>query len=100
VIDERALRSRIAARKALVDEGDYFALLGVPRSATGYDIRRAYVGLRREFEPSRILTAQTVDLRDDVDEIVEVLEEAFEVLSDEPRRERYRRALEAVPRSG
>jgi hypothetical protein len=98
-IDERALRARIGARKALVDEGDYFALLGLARSATGYDIRRAYLQLRREFEPSRVLTAQTVDLKDAVDEICEVLEEAYEVLSDQQRRERYRRALEARPSS-
>lgn len=96
-IDEQAVRQRILSRKALVDEGDYFALLGLPRSATGYDIRQAYVRLRREFEPERVLTSGTADLRDVVDEIVQVLEEAYEILSDHSRRERYRKALDASP---
>ncbi|HYQ14591.1 MAG TPA: hypothetical protein VEQ58_02505, partial [Polyangiaceae bacterium] len=96
-LDHEALRTRIAARRALVDEGDYFALLGLSRSATGYDVRRAYTELREELDPARILTAATVDLRDDVDAILSVIDEAYEILSDDLRRERYRRALEAAP---
>jgi hypothetical protein len=96
-LDRAALRARILARKALSEEGDYFALLGVPRSATSYDIRRAYTSLRDEYDPSRILTSETVDLRDEVELILEVLAEAFEILEDDLRRERYRRALDASP---
>ena len=96
-LDRAALRARISARKALSEEGDYFALLGVPRSATSYDIRRAYASLRDEYDPGQILTTETVDLRDDVELILEVLAEAFEILEDDLRRERYRRALDASP---
>jgi hypothetical protein len=96
-LDHEALRSRIAARRALVDEGDYFALLGVSRSATSYDVRLAYTELREELDPARILTPATVDLRDDVDAILFVIDEAYEILADDLRRERYRRALEAAP---
>ena len=85
------------ARKALSEEGDYFALLGVARSATSYDIRRAYASLQEEYDPHRVLTGETVDLRADVDLILEVLAEAFEILEDDLRRERYRRALDASP---
>ena len=96
-LDHEALRARIAARRALVDEGDYFSLLGVSRSATSYDVRRAYTELREELDPSRILTPATADLRDDVDAILFVIDEAYEILADDLRRERYRRALEAAP---
>jgi len=96
-LDERALRTRILARRALVEEGDYFALLGVSRNATSYDVQRAYASLRQEFEPSRILTGGTADLKLDVDLILEVIDEAFEILGDQQRRERYRRAVEATP---
>src|SRR5262249_37645521 len=96
-LDHAALRARILARKALTEEGDYFALLGVSRSATSYDIRRAYTELKAEFDPSRILSTETLDLRDDVDLILEVLAEAYEILEDDLRRDRYRRALEASP---
>jgi len=96
-IDAEAVRARVRARRALVDDGDYFALLGIGRNATGYDVRRAFLDLRRAFEPQRILTPQVADLADDVRTIVGVLEEAYEILRDPARRERYRRAIEAVP---
>jgi hypothetical protein len=96
-IDEQAVRAKTKAKMAVVQEGDYFALLGVNRTATSYEIRRAYVDLRRTFEPSRLLTARTSDLYDDVQLILEVVEEAFEILRDGPRRDRYRRAIEAGP---
>lgn len=96
-LDDDARRARILARKALVDDGDYFAVLGVAHDATGYDIRRAYSLLKRDFAPSRSLTPGTADLADTVDEILEVLEEAYDVLGDQRRRDRYRRAIEAVP---
>ena len=96
-LDEEALRQRVRARVALVEDGDYFALLGVARSATGYEVRRAYLELRRAFEPSRVLTAATADLADEVRTVIEVLDEAYEILREPHRRERYRRAIETGP---
>lgn len=96
-LDEEAIRARVRARVELVDDGDYFAVLGVSRDATSYEIRRAFLELRRTFEPSRILTPRVADLTDDVRKIVNVLEEAYEILRDNARRERYRRAIEARP---
>lgn len=94
-LDADAVRARVQARMALVHEADYFSLLGVGPAATGYEIRRAFLELRRSFEPKRLLTAATADLHDDVTLIVEVLEEAYHILRDPHRRNRYRRALEA-----
>ncbi len=97
-LDDGAVRIRVRLRRELVDEGDYFSLLGVSRDATGYEIRHAYLDLRREFEPGTLLTAATADLREDVDIVLEVIDEAYEILRDAARRGRYRRALEAKPR--
>jgi hypothetical protein len=96
-LDAEAIRARVRARMQLVDEGDYFSLLGVARNATSYEVRRAFVELRRAFEPARILSPEVADLADDVRKIVVVLEEAYEILRDAARRERYRRAIDAVP---
>jgi hypothetical protein len=96
-LDEEAIRARIRARLELVDEGDYFSVLGVSRDATSYEVRRAFVELRRTFEPTRILTPHLHDLADDVRRIVVVLEEAYEILRDVARRERYRKAIEIRP---
>lgn len=97
-LDVQAVRERVRARLALVREADYFSLLGVTTEATDYEIRRAFVGLRRTFEPARLITAATADLADDVRQIVDVLEEAYQILRDPHRRSRYRNAiLETAP---
>ncbi|MBX3193243.1 MAG: hypothetical protein KF819_40035 [Labilithrix sp.] len=96
-LDEDAIRARVRARLELVEEGDYFAVLGVTRDATGYEIRHAFLELRRAFEPSRLLTPHLLDLTSDVQKIVVVIEEAYEILRDSARRERYRRAIDARP---
>jgi hypothetical protein len=92
-IDAQALRAQVTTRLSLIEEADYFTLLGVARTATPYDIHRAYLELRRTFSPNRVLTAATADLAEDL----EVLEEAHDVLRDQTRRERYRRAIEGDP---
>lgn len=96
ILDATAIRERVLARLRLVHEADYFALLGLDRNATSYEIRRAYLELRRNFEPSRILTGDTADLNDDVQLILDVVTEAYEVLRDDTRRKRYGRALGAT----
>jgi hypothetical protein len=96
-LDAEAIRERVRARMQLVDDADYFALLGVTHDATGYEVRRAFFEMRRAFDPSRLLTPEVADLADDVRKITAVLEEAYEILKDAARRERYRRAIQAVP---
>jgi hypothetical protein len=95
-IDAEAIRERVRARLQLVEDGDYFAVLGVPRDATGYEVKRAFLELRRSFEPSRLLSPDVADLVDDVRKIASVIDEAYEILRDGPRRERYRRAIEGM----
>jgi hypothetical protein len=96
-IDDEAVRARILARRALVEESDYFTLLGVDHEATSYDIRRAYLELKRQLAPEKTLTARTADLGPTLSLIHEVLDEAYAILHDDTRRERYRRALVSPP---
>lgn len=96
-LDEHALREVVAARLALVEDGDYFKLLGLTSDATAYDIRRAYVELKRTFHVGRAADPAIADLREDIELIANVLDEAYDILHDHTRRERYRRALLSVP---
>jgi hypothetical protein len=96
-LDDGAVRARIAARRALVEDGDYFAILGVPREATGYEIKRAYLDLRKALDPQRVMRPSLLDIADDLKLVLGVLDEAYDVLKDATRRERYRRAITHEP---
>ena len=61
---------------------DYYELLGVPRTATADEIRSAYRKLARQHHPD---TSQTSD----GGERFKAITEAYEVLSDAERRQRY-----------
>lgn len=95
-IDEEAFLTRLNARSALIEEGDYFTILGVTRSASSYEIDRAHGELLREYADEK-LTPRTLHLREDLALIRETIDEAHLVLRDDVRRQRYRAALEALP---
>jgi hypothetical protein len=91
--DGRALEERLALRLSMVEEGDYFSVLGVSRNANGYEVRGAYLRLKNEFSTQRLETLGLAARRKDVEKVLFVLEEAYEVLRDESKRDRYRRAI-------
>lgn len=82
-------RERVRARWSLVSEADYFALLGVRRDATGFEIRRAYQSARRDFATDSFPTDLRRELAQELDDIAHVLDEAFRVLRDDRLRQTY-----------
>jgi hypothetical protein len=82
-------RARILARYAPVEDGDYFAVLGVPRDATAGDLRRAHDDIVRETAPGTLDPTTARELAAEIEAIRTVAAEALRVLSDENLRPRY-----------
>lgn len=64
---------------------DYYTTLGVPRSASADEIKRAYRRLAKEWHPDRHPAAR----RAQVEQKFKAIAEAHEVLSDPEKRKRY-----------
>jgi hypothetical protein len=92
-------RARIMARFALVQDGDYFQILGVSRDAGAYEIRHAHQTLVREFGAAAVAPAIAGELGDELLAIRTVLDEGLRVLGNVDLRRRYQRHLTS-PSSG
>jgi len=86
-------RAALLARYALVEEGDYFEILGVPRDATADDVQRAHDRIARELDPGAVGPVLAGELGAKLDAMREVLGEALRVLGDQHLRPRYQNHL-------
>ncbi len=86
-------RQRILERVEQVRQADYFQILGISRGATTYEVEAAFDRITRELAPPRLSPAIRGALKNEIDEIERVLEDARDVLRDQRMRESYARNL-------
>src|SRR5438067_12787104 len=66
-----------------MDFKDYYSTLGVPKTATGKELKQAYRKLARKFHPDVNPTDKTAESK------FKELTEAYEVLGDPEKRKKY-----------
>ena len=86
-------RSRILDKLEQVRDADYFQMLGVPRTATAYELERALEHSEQEFNSGRFSLALQQELAAELEEIGQIIREASSVLRDETLRASYARRL-------
>lgn len=73
---------------AKIDSDDYYEVLGVPKSSTQAEIKKAYRKLALKWHPDRH-QADPDDKKAKAEENFKTLCEAYEILSDETKRRKY-----------
>jgi len=92
--DEIQLASAIEKRfQEVLAKKDYFTLLGVPLTASGEDVKNAFLQLAKTFHPDR-LPASLNHLSNKITAIFEALREAYETLQVDAKRKNYLASLE------
>jgi ActR/RegA family two-component response regulator len=88
-------RERVLGKHAQVIEGDYFAVLGVRRDASAFEIRRAFEAMRRDYAGDALPIDLARELGLELREIGHVLEEAHRILRSDRTRAQYLAHLES-----
>lgn len=81
--------ARVREKLDQVRRADYFAILGLSRHCTPYEVREAADRLAAEFDPGRYAGYREPGLREQLDEIGSVLSQAREILSEDGLRAEY-----------
>lgn len=81
--------ARIRDRLQIAREGDYFAALGLPRDAERLEVRHAHAEVSRTFADAELEPSVRRDMRAELEELRDLLDEARDVLSDDGLRSAY-----------
>ena len=76
-------------RYALLDELDYFQVMGLELTASPAEIKLAFHHESRTYHPDRYFQSPDAELRDKVQAVYKRVTEAYFVLRDDARRKRY-----------
>lgn len=86
---EAQLRDALLAIAPRARERSLFVRLGIAETAGRDEVKKAFLGLARQFHPDRFASPALADLADTVRDFFAAVNEAYEVLSDDRRRAEY-----------
>jgi tetratricopeptide (TPR) repeat protein len=84
--------TKIVARARLIENQNYFEMLGLDKKAQGPEIKAEFFKLAKDYHPDR-LPAELGALRSCVEVIFGYLNEAYKILDDEEQRVAYLRSV-------
>lgn len=84
--------TKIVARARLIENQNYFEMLGLDKKAAGPEIKNEFFKLAKDFHPDR-LPPELAPLRGCVEVIFGYLNEAYKTLDDEEQRAAYLRTV-------
>ena len=79
----------VEARAAALDAMDYFEVLGLPRDAGADAVKAAYYRESRAYHPDRYAALPSPELRELIGRIYRRINEAYTVLREDAKRQRY-----------
>jgi curved DNA-binding protein CbpA len=80
---------QVEQRATSLDQLDYFEVLGLPRTAGADEVKAAYYRESRAYHPDRYAALPSPQLRDLIGRIYRRVNEAYTVLRDDAKRQRY-----------
>lgn|GEM_PF-3581064 len=83
-------KERLLAKRAQLDDADYFAILGVDAEAQPHEIERAWERMRQDFAPERFTASLRGEFDATLDDIAATVDEAYHILRDPDVRRAYR----------
>ena len=94
------MRADIESKSKVIDDEDFFAVLGVPDSADAPTLKAAFLEGAKKYHPDRIVALGLQGLKDQAEKVFRRVNEAYSVLSDSSRREEYTAELRMKQNSG
>jgi curved DNA-binding protein CbpA len=79
----------VEQRAAALDGMDYFEVLRLPQGAGAAEVKAAYYRESRAYHPDRFAALPSPELRDLIGRVYRRVNEAYTVLRDDARRQRY-----------
>lgn len=91
--DDQVTKEMILHALNSLDRQDYYEMLGLGRSATPQEVKKAYFRFAKLYHPDRHMDSELADMKGSLETLFMNITEAYNILNKEETRDRYNLAL-------